>query len=116
MSKIDLSSIDEVHMTDSLLSQWLEIFRRTTGKFPDAIIVTLDQAKKFFLNANEIMTDYKGVPLEIQKNADERATVIKTINAVMTGMHNTASRDVSEVYRLLEGMKAKMSDNKGEQS
>lgn len=108
MSKLDLTSIDDKHMTNSLLDQWLEVFRRTTGNFPEAILITLEQGKKFFLNANEVSTNYKGVPLELQKSADETVTIIKSINAIMSGMHTAAVKDASDVYRLLEAMKAKV--------
>jgi hypothetical protein len=113
MSKIDLTAVDDIHMTDKLLSAWLEVFRQATGKFPDAILVTLDQAKKFFLNANEIMTNYKGVPLELQKNADQTSTVIMTIDGILKGMHQTAVTDAASVYRLLENMKEKIKSDQG---
>lgn len=113
MSKIDLTSIDDIHMTDKLLGIWLESFRQTTGKFPDAILITVEQAKKFFLNANEIMTNYKGVPLELQKNADQVGTVLMTIDGILKGMHTTTVKDAAEVYRLLENMKDKIKSDQG---
>lgn len=116
MSKLNLTDIDDQHMSDALLSQWLEMFRRTTGNFPTAILVTLEQGKKFFLNANQIMDSYKGVPIEVQQSADMRETVIKTINAVMTGMHTAAVKDAAEVYRMLESMKLKVSGESNEQT
>lgn len=115
MSSIDMTSVGDEHMTDKLLSGWLELFRQTTGKFPDAIIITLEQGKKWFLNANEIMSNYKGVPLEIQQKADQTDMIVRTINAVLTGMHTTAVKDTAEVYRLLENMKEKITNKQGEQ-
>lgn len=108
MSKIDLTSFEDVHMTDKLLGLWLEIFRQSTGKFPESIVVTIDQAKKYFFSAGEMMTNYKGVPLEIQRKADELATVLKTIDGILTGMHTAAVKDSADVYRLLESMKLKL--------
>lgn len=115
MSKIDLTSIDDIHLTDKLLGIWLEVFRQAAGKFPEAILITLEQAKKFFLSANEIMTNYKGVPLEIQKNADQTSTITMTIDGILRGMHQTAVSDVAGVYRLLENMKDKIKDGQGGQ-
>ena len=112
MSKIDLTSIEDNHMTEKLVNAWLEFFRTNTGKFPDALLVTQEQAKKFFYAAGEVFTNYKGVPIEVQKKADEVPTILKTIDSILTGMHTSAVKDASDVYRLLEQMKVKIKGEK----
>lgn len=108
MSKIDISSVDDIHMQNDLLSEWLETFRKLTGNFPESIVVTEDQVKKYFLNAGEMATNFKGVPLEIKRLADKTETIVNTIETMLRTMHTNGVKDVHEVYRVLENLKGKI--------
>lgn len=114
MSKLDLTQFEDKHLTNPLLSAYLQLFKTTTGVFPEAIIITKEQGNKFFLNANEIASNYMGVPLELDKKTNEKATIVKTINGILSGMHNSQATEVAAVYRLLENMKAKFIGESGE--
>lgn len=108
MSKLDLTTFEDTHMTDKLVSGLVEIFRQATGKFPESLKITEEQGKKFFLNANEIADNFKGIPLEIEREADHAGVVLKTIDNILKIMHTTAVKDVAEVYRALEQFKEKV--------
>lgn len=112
MSKLDLTSFSDADLYEPFLSELTEFYRQKKNQFPEAIILSEGQAKKFFFANNELMTNYKGIPIELEKKTDERATVIKTIGGILSGMHKSNVKEVYEVYKLLEEMKIKIAEGK----
>jgi hypothetical protein len=94
-------------MKPDLPAKLMDAFREVTGQFPVAFLVTKEQVEKFFFQAGEQLTNFRGIPLEIEKSASENSTVVKTINGVLNGMHTAEVKEVAQVYSLLERMKAK---------
>lgn len=107
MSKLNLVDISEQHFSAELISNLIEAFRLKTTNFPTALLVSRAQAEKYFYQAGEILTNFHGVPIEIEKRASENATIVKTINGILSGMHLKNVTDVSQIYAMLEEMKGK---------
>jgi hypothetical protein len=108
MSKLNLTELEGKDMVPNVISAITEAFRLQTGRLPDALVITTQQARDYFIANGEPMTNFKGIPLEPEKRADETATVIKTINGIMAGMHVARSAEVRDVYQMLESMKVKL--------
>ena len=109
MSKIILSGLEDPHFSESLTSGWLNMFREATKIFPEALVVTEEQAKKHFASVEgEIFTNFHGIPIEIEKSANEVETAIKLIDSILGSMHVAAIDSVTSVYRLLEEMKGRL--------
>lgn len=111
MSKLDVTFFDDNHMKPEMLTALVEAFYAQTSKFPEALLITKEQAEKFFYQAGQLLNNFKGVPIEIEKDVTELQTKLKTINSVLVGMHKNSVRDVAEVYRLLEKLKEKLQGN-----
>ncbi len=107
MSKLNLVDISDKHFTAELVSNLVEAFRLKTTEFHTSLIVSHVQAEKYFYQAGEILTNFHGVPLEIEKRPSETATILNTINGILSGMHIKNVTDVSQIYRMLEEMKGK---------
>jgi len=107
VSKLNLTDLDDKDLAPNIISGLLEGFKTHTGQFPIAIVVTRKQAVDHFIANNEVMTNFRGIPLEPEKKADEASTVIKTISGIMAGMHAARLGEVRDVYSMLETMKVK---------
>lgn len=112
MSKLSLIELEDKDMTVGIISALTEAFRTQTQRFPDSLVITSEQGRSYFIANGEVMTNFKGIPLEVQGKTNETATVIKTINGIMAGMHINRSQDVASVYQLLENMKVKLEETK----
>lgn len=111
MSKFVITGLEDKDLSgNTVLSALVDVYHEKTNQFPAAIVMSVAQAKKFFFANNEIMSNFRGIPIEIEKQADERATIVKTINGIMAGMHINRSKDVADVYSLLENMKVKLNE------
>ena len=57
MSKLSLMGLDDKDMTPTVWTALVEAFRTVcNGRFPEALLVTEEQAKTFFFANNEIMS------------------------------------------------------------
>jgi hypothetical protein len=108
MSKLNLTDLEDKDLVPSVISGLLDAFKTQVGQFPMAIVVTSKQATDHFIANNEVMPNFRGIPLEAEKKADETTTVIKTVNGIMAGMHAGRVADVRDVYSMLEAMKIKL--------
>lgn len=108
MSKLSLIEISNQQFDVKLVSALMDAFRLSTGEFPAALLVTREQAERYFYEAGQTMNNFKGIPIEVERKASETATILKTINSILTGMHKSNVTDVSHVYSLLESMKDKI--------
>lgn len=109
-SLISLCDLDDRDLTGmDLLVALIDVFKLKTNRMPDALIITEEQAKKFFMANGQIMPDFRGIPLFLEKKSDQVATVISTINSILEGMHLKRVKDVADVYANLEDMKVRVS-------
>ena len=109
-SSLNLTDIDETDMGKPvLLGQLLDTFVAATNHYPESIIITEDQAKRYFFANNEIMPDFRGIPLKVWQNTQEIPTVVRTIDSILKGMHSRRVKDVADVYENLESMKERVS-------
>jgi hypothetical protein len=113
MSSINLCDIDDNDLSTPLLaSALIDSFKAARARFPESIIVTEAQAKKFFFANNEVMSNFKGIPLQLDQKGSDRAAILNTITGVLSGMHIARVKDVAEVYSMLETMKLKFTEKK----
>jgi hypothetical protein len=105
MSKLNLTEVEDKDLVPNVISALVDGFRTQTQRFPEALIITAAQAKAHFLANNEPMTNFRGIPLELEKLADEKTTIIKTISGILNGMHIKRVKEVADVYAMLEDMK-----------
>lgn len=104
-TKLNLSEFDESLFTPVVLSGIIDKLFELTQKLPDAIVVTEEQWIKHFFQANEKLTNFRGIPIESPDRSTDKEMAVRTINAILTGMHMHNTKEVSEVYALLENMK-----------
>jgi hypothetical protein len=112
VSKLNLTEVEDKDMVPNVISALVDAFHTQTQRLPDALIITTVQAKAHFIANGEPMANFRGIPLEPEKRADETSTVIKTVNGILAGMHATRSAEVRDVYQMLENMKIKLEDKK----
>lgn len=113
MTKLNITEFDDRDLADStILSALVDCYHQKSNQLPSALVVTISQAKRYFFANNEVMSNYRGIPIELEKRADETATVIKTINGIMAGMHINRAQSVADVYSQLENMKVKLESNR----
>lgn len=112
MSKLDITQFLEKDVTPKLIGDLVDTYHAATQELPKAIVVTEEQWHKFFFSAGEKLTNFRGIPLESPTAKNELETVLKTINSILSGLHVQGARDVTDVYRLLEGMKTKLTEGK----
>ena len=108
-SLINLCDLDDRDLSGmDLVVALIDVFKLKTNRLPDALVVTGEQARKYFLANGQIMPDFRGIPLFLEKKSDEVATVTKTINSILEGMHTKRVKDVADVYANLENMKMRV--------
>lgn len=105
MSKLSLIELSDQHFTPKLISSLVEAFRLNASQFPTALLVTQAQAERHFYEAGQVMSNFQGIPIEVEQKANEKTTVVKTINGILSGLHKSNATDVSHVYSMLEKMK-----------
>jgi hypothetical protein len=105
MAKIDLTTFTDEEMKDQILSSWVEQFRSAMNRFPESIVVTKEQVKKFFFAAGEPMTNYKGVPLEVHQEINSSETALKVVDNLISHLHQNGTNAMVDVYRHLEQAK-----------
>jgi len=110
MSKISLLALSDEDVNPKVIGALVEAYRTANepNRFPDALLVSKDQAEKFFFEGGQVLTNFRGIPLEVEAETDKTAAAITTINSIIKGMHIGSVTQVSEVYRLLENMKEKI--------
>lgn len=112
--KLNIVDFLDKDVTPQVLSPLVDDIHKLTGDLPTAIVLTEEQWDKFFRAANERLTNFRGIPLEMPVASDTRSMVVKTIQSILSGMHTSGVREVAEVYRLLEEMKAKLTGGQHE--
>jgi hypothetical protein len=106
VSSLNLCDLDDNDLViPTLVSALVDAFKLARNRFPESITVTADQANKFFFANNEVMSNFKGIPIIIASDADKKGTQISTINAIIKGMHTGRVHDIVDVYQKLESMK-----------
>jgi len=108
MSKLNITEFLDKDVIPQVMSPLVDEWQKLTGELPSAIVLTEDQWDKFFFAANERVNNFRGIPLETPTETDRKTMVIKTIDSILAGMHTAALNQISEVYRMLEAMKAKI--------
>lgn len=108
MSKLILTQLDDKDCQPSVLAGLLAAFKVQTGKFPMSVVFTEEQAKGHFIANGEVMSNFQGIPLEIEAKTDETRVILKTINGFLSAMHTARIHEVTDVYSMLENMKVKL--------
>jgi hypothetical protein len=111
MSSLNLCNVDDADLAyPTLPSALIDAFKLARGRFPESVIVTEEQAKKFFFANNEIMSNFKGIPLQLEARGNDRAVTLSTINGLLSAMHIARVKEATEVYSMLETMKSKLTE------
>jgi hypothetical protein len=110
MSKLSLVELEDKDLLPNVISAIVDAFKTQTGRFPDALLVTHHQGTDHFIANGEVMSNFRGIPLEVERKTDETATVIKTINGILAGMHINRSKEVADIYQMLENMRTKLTE------
>lgn len=110
MSLFDITRFDDQDVMEPLLGSLIQLYRDKTNKFPEALVVTEEQAKKFFYANGEVMNNYKGIPvtIDVVDATHDNTIATKTLNTILSNMHKNKVRDVADVYSALEELKLKL--------
>ena len=114
MSKLILTALEERDCQPTVLEGLIAAFKVKTLRFPEAVVLTEAQAKGHFIANGEVMSNFHGIPLQIETKTDENKTVVKTINGLIKAMHIARVKEVTDVYQMLESTKAKYEGEKSE--
>ena len=114
MSKLNITTLVDSDMTVAMLSGLTDAYLAVNKVFPETLIITNDQAKKFFFEAGQVVNNFKGIPLEIEAEvkANYRQATLNTINGILKGMHTARTQTATDVYSMLEDMKNKFEELK----
>lgn len=112
MSKLILTALDDRDCQPTVVTGLIAAFKVKTDRFPESIIFTEEQAKGHFIANGEVMSNFQGIPLEIETKTNESRIILKTINGFLSALHTARVREVTDVYSMLEAMRAKLTEKK----
>lgn len=111
MSKFDITGLDDRLITPEILSPMVDKFYELTKEMPESIVLRAEQWSKFFMQAGEPMTNFRGIPLsmpETSENSTQKQNAIKTIDIILSHMHKADPTSVSDIYKYLEEVKERL--------